>query len=194
MIMACFCLLFYILISAILVCTGHSTTKYNSSLVGRTFPQLYCRMCPLLHILCSILNIQFQCIKLYVLYSTSSIFYRPCMEWLFWGSVNCKVYNRGLQFYTFFGILIGIKRSVIDISQKLMFTFCKMFENVKLVFSHFHSKFSNFFWQINMGIKNAEVYVKFEFVDAGFKIGSPRKNVQKLNTENSHSFSAIAFL
>ncbi len=47
--------------------------------------------------------------------------------------------SRGLQFYTFFGISIGITRRMIDIGKKLLFTFCKMFEIVQF-FSHLHFK------------------------------------------------------
>ncbi len=42
-----------------------------------------------------------------------------------------SMYTRGLQFYTFFGISIGITRRIIDMGKKIIFTFCKMFENVQ---------------------------------------------------------------
>jgi hypothetical protein len=50
-----------------------------------------------------------------------------------------RLNTRGLQFYTFFGISIGITRRMIDIDKKLLFTFCKMIENVQF-FSHMHFK------------------------------------------------------
>ncbi len=63
-----------------------------------------------------------------------------------------RIYIRGLQFYTFFGISIGIKRWLIDNG--------KMFENVQ-IFSHLHLKYAKsaimtqkilFLKNINMGI------------------------------------------
>jgi hypothetical protein len=51
-----------------------------------------------------------------------------------WMVCNVKLFmrdTRGLQFYTFFGISIGITRRMIDIGKKITFYFCKMFENVQ---------------------------------------------------------------
>ncbi len=64
---------------------------------------------------------------------------------------------RGLQFYTFFGISIGIKRRMIDIGKKLLFTICKIFEHVQF-FSHLHLKYGKvllwpktfFSWKISI--------------------------------------------
>jgi hypothetical protein len=67
---------------------------------------------------------------------------------------------RGLQCIN----LMGIKRRMIDIDKKILFIFCKMFENVQF-FSNLLFNFAkiaimtkkNFFVKnINMGIKNAE--------------------------------------
>jgi hypothetical protein len=68
--------------------------------------------------------------------------------------------HRGLQFYTFFGISIGIKRRMIDISKKF-----NILQNgsKSTVFSLFHLKFVKsailtpqkfFLKNFNMGIKN----------------------------------------
>jgi hypothetical protein len=69
---------------------------------------------------------------------------------------------RGLQFYTFFGISIGIKRRMIDNGKKITFYFLQIFENVQF-FSHLHFKIAKsaimtpkkfFLKNINMVIKN----------------------------------------
>ncbi len=76
-----------------------------------------------------------------------------------------------------FSNLMGIKRRMIDIGKKITFYFCKMFENVQF-FSHLHLKYAKsaimtqkifFLKNINMGIKNAEFYADFKFVDADLK-------------------------
>jgi hypothetical protein len=59
---------------------------------------------------------------------------------------------------------------MIDIGKKLLFTFCKMFENVQF-FSHLHFKIAKSaimtqkkfsLKNVNMGIKNAEFYAGFQ--------------------------------
>jgi hypothetical protein len=86
--------------------------------------------------------------------------------------------NRGLQFYTFFGISIGIKRRLIDIAKKITFYFLQMFENVQF-FSHLHLQYAKsaimtqnifFLKNINMGIKKTQnVMLIFKFLDASFQ-------------------------
>ncbi len=53
------------------------------------------------------------------------------------GAQHCTVHSRGHQCLN----LIGIKRRMIDIGKKKLFTFCKMFDNVEF-FSHLHLKFA----------------------------------------------------
>jgi hypothetical protein len=84
-----------------------------------------------------------------------------------------------------------------------------MFENVQF-FSHLHLKYAKsaimtpkffFLKNINMGIKNAEFYADFKFVDAGFqkcplqklKAKNHEKMHKNENSQNSHSFWALAF-
>jgi hypothetical protein len=67
---------------------------------------------------------------------------------------------------------------MIDISKKLIFTFCKMLENVQF-FSHLHFKIAKsaimtpkkfFLEKYQYGYqKNAEFYADFKFVGAGFQ-------------------------
>jgi hypothetical protein len=80
------------------------------------------------------------------------------------------MYIRGLQYYTFFGISIGIKWRMIDNGKKLLLNFCKMFENVQF-FSHLHLKYAksaimtqnNFFLKnINVGIKKRRILCRFQ--------------------------------
>jgi hypothetical protein len=61
--------------------------------------------------------------------------------------------------------LMGIKRRMIDIGKKQLFTFCKMFENVQF-FSHLHLKYAKsaimtqkifFLKNINMSIKKRRI-------------------------------------
>ncbi len=69
------------------------------------------------------------------------------------------LYSRGLQFYTFFGISIGITRRMIDIGKKIAFYFL---QNVwkYTVFSHSHFKLAksailtqkNFFLKISIWV------------------------------------------
>jgi hypothetical protein len=61
--------------------------------------------------------------------------------------------GRGLQFYTFSGISIGIKRRLTDIAKKYA-------KSAIMTAKNFFLK------NINMGIKNAEFYADFKFVDA----------------------------
>jgi hypothetical protein len=79
-------------------------------------------------------------------------------------------YNRGLQCFK----LNGNQTENERYWQKITFAFCKMSENVQF-FSHLHLKFAKsaimtqtfLFWKnINMGIKKAEFYADFKFVDA----------------------------
>jgi hypothetical protein len=42
------------------------------------------------------------------------------------------LFTKGLKFYYFFGMSVGIKRRMIAIGKKYVFTFCKMFENVQV--------------------------------------------------------------
>jgi hypothetical protein len=87
-------------------------------------------------------------------------------------------HNKGLQFYTFLGISLGIKRRNDRYWQKITFYF---FQNVWkcTVFSHLHLKFVKsaimtlikFFVEKknNLGTKkNTEFYADFKFADAGF--------------------------
>jgi hypothetical protein len=126
---------------------------------------------------------------------------------------TCNVllmYLRGLQFYTFFGISIGITRRMIDIGKKITFYFL---QNVWkcIVFFAFAFKvckkcyyyLKNFFFEkYHYGYqKNAEFYADFKFIDAGFQKCSQQKlkakNHEKMhkieNTQKSHSFLALAF-
>ncbi len=116
-------------------------------------------------------------------------------------------YSRGLQFYTFFGISIGIKRRLIDIAKKITFSFL---QNVWkcTVFSHLHFRYGKsaimtqkifFLKYIKMGIKKHRILYWFqirwpqlsEMPLTKVKSKKPRKNSQ--NTQNSHSFLALAF-
>ncbi len=78
-----------------------------------------------------------------------------------------RVHGRGLQFYTFFGISIGITRRMIDIGKKITFYFL---QNVWkcTVFSHLHFKFAKsaimtqkifFLKNINMGVKKTQNFM-----------------------------------
>ena len=85
----------------------------------------------------------------------------PCM------ALDTGLYNRGLQFYTFFGISIGITQRMIDIGKKITFYFL---QNVRkcTVFSHLHFKISKsalmtqkffFLKNFNMGIKKTQNFM-----------------------------------
>ncbi len=88
-----------------------------------------------------------------------------------------RLQSRGLQFYTFFGISIGIKRRMIAIGQKVTFYFLQNVWKCTVFFAfafkvcnkcYYDPK--NFFLEnIIMGIKKAEFYADFKFVDAGFQ-------------------------
>jgi hypothetical protein len=79
-------------------------------------------------------------------------------------TVRAVLYSRGLQFYTFFGISIGITRRLIDIGKKITFYFLKMYS----FFLHLHFKIAKsaimtqknfFFTNINMGINNTQNFM-----------------------------------
>ncbi len=96
------------------------------------------------------------------------------------------VLNRGLHFYTFFGISIGIKQRLIDIAKKIMFYFLQNVWKCKKI-SHLHLKYAKsaimtpkifFLKNINMGIKkSAEFYAEMPLTKVKSK--KPRKNAQK---------------
>jgi hypothetical protein len=82
-------------------------------------------------------------------------------------SLCWSLYSRGLQFYTFFGISIGIKRRMIDIGKKITFYFLQNVWKCK-VFLHLHLKYEKsaimtpnifFLKNINMSIKNTQNFM-----------------------------------
>ncbi len=77
------------------------------------------------------------------------------------------VHARGLQFYTCFGISIGIKRRMIDLGKKITFYFLQNVWKCK-VFSHLHFKIAKsaimtqkkiFLKNINTGIKKTQNFM-----------------------------------
>ncbi len=97
------------------------------------------------------------------------------------------LYIRGLQFFTVFGISLWIKRRMIDIGRKKTFYFlqnvwkCTVFLRLHLKFAKSVIMTQNIFFVkiVNMGIKKRRILCWFPI----------RKNE---NTQNSHSFLAIA--
>jgi hypothetical protein len=89
-----------------------------------------------------------------------------------------ETYIRGLQFYTFFGISIGIKRRIIDNSKKITFYFFKNVGKCTVFFAFafkvckkcYYDPKKIFLGKYQYGYqKNAEFCADFKFVDAGFQ-------------------------
>ncbi len=98
------------------------------------------------------------------------------------GGSSCSLcrdaHTRGLQFYTFFGISIGIKRRLIDIAKKITFYFLQNVWKCTVFFAFafkvckkcYYDPKKFFLEKYQYGYqKNAEFYADFEFVDAGFQ-------------------------
>ncbi len=114
--------------------------------------------------------------------------------------------TRGLQFYTFFGISIGIKRRLIDNGKKITFYFL---QNVlkctdffafafKVCKKCYYDPKKFFLKNINMGIKNMQNFMLISnSLMPAFKQKLKAKNHEKMhkreNTPNLHSFLALAF-
>ncbi len=105
----------------------------------------------------------------YTLYLTTIIHLTTYGQWTctFYRKFFRILYHRGLQFYTFFGISIGITRRMIDIGKKITFYFLQNVWNLQF-FSHLHLKYAKsaimtqkffFFKNINMGIKKTQNFM-----------------------------------
>ncbi len=122
-------------------------------------------------------------------------------------SMSSLTWIRGLQFYTFFGFSIGIKRRMIDITKKYFL------QNVwkYTVFSHLHLKYakSAIMTQKNLSCKISIWVSKKRRILCWFQIcwcrlskmpltkvksKKPRKNVRKRKYSKFDSFLAITFL
>ncbi len=122
-------------------------------------------------------------------FTRSNYFYLPSLHltgegggistmWLVPTHTSYYIYSRGLQFYTFFGISIGIKRRLIDIAKKITFYFLQNVWKCTVFFAYafkvckkcYYDPKKFFLEEYQYGYqKNAEFYADFKFVDAGFQ-------------------------